>query len=314
MNAPDLQARLDDIRSMCLPLPGDGNTVERHRRLLEFGREDLSLARLAEAHFDAIAILAEADRQCEPNALYGVWASERSGQELKLIETPAGLVVRGTKRFCSGAGIVDRALVTIQAPNPYLVDVDLRSHSEQININSSDWKTSAFSLANTATVTFADSPIEKDAVVGERGFYLNRSGFWHGACGPAACWAGGAIGLVDYAQTQTRSDAHTMAHLGAMIALEWSMRTLLEGAGREIDQSPSNVRSARIRALSLRHLIEQACSEILTRFGRAYGPHPLAFVAETANRTQELTIYLRQSHAERDLAVLGDEARNKTDL
>jgi hypothetical protein len=158
-------------------------------------------------------------------------------------------------------------------------------------------------------VTFLDLPIARDAIVGERGFYLTRPGFWHGACGPAACWAGGAVGVVDWARTQNRSDPHTMAHLGAMAALEWSMGTLLDGAGREIDRCPSDLRSARIRALGVRHLIEQACSEILVRFGRAYGPYPLAFVTEIANRLQELTIYLRQSHAERDLAVLGEAVR-----
>lgn len=309
MTADDLNQRLDKIRGQSLPFPGQGGTAERHRRLLEFGREELSLARLAEAHFDGIAILAEAGRLAQPNVLYGVWASEKPGQELRLAETAQGHVIRGIKSFCSGAGIIDRALVTVEAPNPYLVDVDLRRHSERIIIDTSDWKASAFSLTNTATVTFLDLPIEKDAIVGERGFYLTRPGFWHGACGPAACWAGGAIGLVDYAQAQARSDPHTMAHLGAMVALDWSMRVLLESAGREIDQTPSDSRSAHRRALSLRHLIEQASSEILTRFGRAYGPHPMAFVAETANRIQELSIYLRQSHAERDLSVLGEAVR-----
>lgn len=306
MSAADLKHRLDNIRGESLPLPGNGRTAERHCRLLEFGQEDLSFARLAEAHFDAISILAEAGRQPEPHALYGVWASEKPGQELKLEEASQGWVVRGTKNFCSGAGIVDRALVTVEAPNPYLVDVDLRRHPERIKRDTSDWKASGFSLTNTAAVTFLDAPIERDAIVGERGFYLTRPGFWHGACGPAACWAGGAVALVEYARMQTRSDPHTMAHLGAMVALDWSMRTLLEGAGREIDRSPSDSGSARIRALGIRHLIEQACSEIVARFGRAYGPHPLAFVAETANRIQELTIYLRQCHAERDLAALGE--------
>jgi len=59
-----------------LPLPGKSETASRHRRLLDFGREDLSLARLAEAHIDALAILAEADCAADPTALYGVWASE----------------------------------------------------------------------------------------------------------------------------------------------------------------------------------------------------------------------------------------------
>ena len=43
-----------------MPLPAGGDTAGRLQRLAEIGKEDLSLARLAEAHFDAVAILAEA--------------------------------------------------------------------------------------------------------------------------------------------------------------------------------------------------------------------------------------------------------------
>ena len=59
-----------------LPDPAGGNTAERHRRLLEIGRTDLQVARVAEAHTDALAILHEAGRTEEPGALYGVWAAE----------------------------------------------------------------------------------------------------------------------------------------------------------------------------------------------------------------------------------------------
>ncbi len=46
--------------------------------------------------------------------------------------------------------------------------------------------------------------------------------------------------------------------------------------------------------------------EMLERFGRAYGPFPLAFVEKISTRYQELTIYIRQCHAERDLASSGE--------
>ena len=42
-----------------LPLPGSGRTRERWAVLAGLAEEDLSLARLAEGHTDAIAILAE---------------------------------------------------------------------------------------------------------------------------------------------------------------------------------------------------------------------------------------------------------------
>ena len=42
-----------------LPLPGSGWTRERWAALADLAEEDLSLARLAEGHADAVAILAE---------------------------------------------------------------------------------------------------------------------------------------------------------------------------------------------------------------------------------------------------------------
>ena len=59
------------------------------------------------------------------------------------------------------------------------------------------------------------------------------------------------------------------------------------------------------RALTVRHLVEQACTEVLRRLARAYGPHPLAMDEDVSRRYQELDLYLRQSHAERDLEALG---------
>jgi len=59
------------------------------------------------------------------------------------------------------------------------------------------------------------------------------------------------------------------------------------------------------RALTVRHLVEQACTEVLRRLPRAYGPHPLAMDEDVSRRYQELDLYLRQSHAERDLEALG---------
>ena len=45
-----------------LPLPGGGRTRERWAALADLAEEDLSLARLAEGHADALAILAELER------------------------------------------------------------------------------------------------------------------------------------------------------------------------------------------------------------------------------------------------------------
>lgn len=288
-----------------IPLPGAGATAERHKRLFEIGRIDLSLARLAEAHWDAVAILAESGREARLDCIYGVWASERPGQQLTLVRSADSFRVNGQKAFCSGAGLIDRALVTVGGIEQRLVDIDLHRNTDFIQFDRSAWKTNAFRETRTDTATFDEARVSATDLIEEPGWYLQRPGFWHGACGPAACWAGGAAGLVDYAERQSSEDPHAIAHLGAMHASIWAVLSYLDSAGHQIDAFPENREQALIRALTVRHLVEQASTEVLRRLPRAYGPHPLAMDQDIARRYQELDLYLRQSHAERDLEKLG---------
>jgi hypothetical protein len=301
--AAQFRRLLDDGR-LNLPFPGRGSTARRHRELAQIARDNLELGRLVEAHADALAILHDAGREPKRQALYGVWASEGK----------AGLKVSadgisGQKGFCTGAGLVDCALVTVMEPERCLLEIDLRVAPDRIAFDASEWATDAFADTSTATTVFRDCPISEANLVGQPGWYLERPGFWHGACGPASCWAGGTQGLIDYALKHTReSNSHAMAHLGALEANGWQLRTLLQAAGEEIDQDFENVQAAKVRALSLRHLVEQACTDTMLRFGRAFGPRPLAFDAGIARRCHELSLYIRQSHAESDLEELGRQS------
>jgi alkylation response protein AidB-like acyl-CoA dehydrogenase len=310
MTATELRARLAVIVSQELPLPAAGRTSERLRLLADTAREDLSLAKLAEAHWDAVAILAEAGRTPEPDALYAVWASEIPGQALQLKRTSGGYELSGNKPFCSGIGMVDRALVTVGLPEQLLVEVDLRKNEDRIDADLEMWKVDAFRSTQTGAITFLNSRLSPNAPVGASGWYLERPGFWHGACGPAACWAGGVAGLLDVALESKRDDSHTLAHLGAMQASVWGMYSMLRQAGDEIDGAPCDTKAGQVRALQLRHLIEQMGAEILQRFARAYGPFPLSMDEKTARRHQEAALYMRQSHAERDLEGLGRLVRH----
>ena len=297
----------DQLRALTEPaLPGSGETASRHIALMEIARRNLSLARLAEAHFDAIAILAEAGRSPAPGAVYGVWASEIPGQDVVCEDYR----LSGKKRFCTGAGLLDRALITARSPDHRLIDVDLCKHESSLLIDTSEWITPAFAETSTATVTFQSTLFTDEDIVGPPRWYLDRPGFWSGAIGPAACWAGGALGLVDWARLQKRDDPHTLAHLGALISNAWHLRACLVAAGDEIDKHPKDAIENHRLALVVRHLVESACAEILTRVGRGYGPYPLALDPGISRRFAEVELYIRQSHAERGLANLGSLIRS----
>ncbi len=59
----NLEQHFREIASKELPLYHAGNYVDRLDQLFEVGRINLSLAKLAEAHWDAVAIIAEAGKK-----------------------------------------------------------------------------------------------------------------------------------------------------------------------------------------------------------------------------------------------------------
>lgn len=54
----------------------------------------------------------------------------RPGKALQLSTGTHGLIISGTKLFCSGAGLLQRTLLTVGDPDPLLFDVDLFAHSQ----------------------------------------------------------------------------------------------------------------------------------------------------------------------------------------
>jgi alkylation response protein AidB-like acyl-CoA dehydrogenase len=290
---------------LTLPLPGQGATALRHQQLLRWGRKDLSLARIAEAHTDARAILAEAACEARPDALYGVWAADGPASRLEARGLDDGRwQLDGAKQFCSGASFLEAALVTAHAEAGVLL-FDVSLNDPAIRALASQWKSAA--LADTCTVAVEFSGLEVAAAkqVGGPDWYLRRPGFWHGAIGPAACWAGGALSLIEAATALGRKDPHSRAQVGALQALGWGLHAMLEQSGREIDADPQDrAHEAQIRALKVRHLIERACTEVLDRFGRATGPQLLAHDEQVARQYSALALYIRQCHAERDLETI----------
>jgi hypothetical protein len=293
-----------------LPAPGGGDTPRRHRMLFEVARQQpVSFARLVEAHTDALAILHEAERQPSGDgALYGVWASTSPGRGL-VVDRQAG-TVSGTRPFCSGLGLVDRALVTVATDGglPWLIDLDV-TPADTLTFDCHAWSSAALAATCTGTATFHDHPYDAGAFIGGKGWYLNRPGFWHGACGPAACWAGGAAALADHAEVAVDDNPHRRAQLGAMRAAVWSMQAMLECAGQAIDLLPDDAAAGQYRALALRHSIERACTEVLDLFGRALGPRPVTGSPALAQRFADVQLYLLQHHGERDLEFLADTHR-----
>ncbi|CAN3127042.1 acyl-CoA dehydrogenase [Mycobacterium sp. smrl_JER01] len=306
MSVDVLQSWLAD-GDLDLPLPGRGRTAQRWERLSGFTEADIVAGRLAEAHTDAVAILAELGGPA-PGAgqLWGVWAAESGQFELHADDSGGRAVLDGTKPWCSGAGVCSHALVTAMLPSGQrgLYAVDLADPGVQPL--PSAWTNTGMSESDTRAVRFDSAPA---VAVGAPGRYLSRPGFWHGAVGVAACWLGGARAVAATLYERVRHgqvDAHIAAHLGAVDAALTAAAATLAAAAVDVDADPSDLGGrAELVARRARAVVETAVDETLSRTARALGPAPLCADPVHAKRVADLSIYVRQSHAERDLERLG---------
>lgn len=308
--AISLNRRLVDMLAdgeLDLPRFGEGHSRERLSGLWYFGAEDVALAKLAESHADAVAILVEAGCDVPPGALLAVWASE--GRHATLAGRPSarGWRLKGTKPFCSGAEMVDAAIVTVTTETGgrlFLLPVD-----DRVLVSDRTWATAG--MASTATVTVTvDSELDESAMVGEADFYLTRPSFWHGAIGVAACWAGGAS-VIAGAVTKAAHDDDPLwaAAIGRCEVAVATMRAVLTVAADEIDADPDDKEhAAHRRALAVREQVVTCCEAIIAAAHRATGPRLLVTDASVSRRLADLTVFLRQHHGDHDLAALGSLA------
>jgi alkylation response protein AidB-like acyl-CoA dehydrogenase len=296
-------AEMVSCGSVALPRPGEGQTGARLDGLARFGREDLCVAKLAEAHADADAILAELHHPMpRKGERWAVWASEGGAARLIAEPTDGSWSLSGLKAWCSGATACTHALVTAQSSEgSRMFSVDL-AHAG-VTIAATTWAGPGMARADTRSIAFES--VEAVAV-GDVDEYISRPGFWQGAIGIAAVWFGGAQAIAAplYAYVAAgKADPHAQAHLGAVDAAMHSASTMLAEAARAIDSDPRADR--RIDALRCRAHVERVALEVIERVGRALGPAPYARDSDYAAHMDDLPVYLRQSHAERDLAQLG---------
>ncbi|MCI2259931.1 acyl-CoA dehydrogenase [Xanthomonas indica] len=285
-----------------LPLPGGGDTLDRWRILAEIAAVDVCLAKVLEAHYDAQAILAELGAPAPPpGQLFAVWAAEAPDARLAYRGNAPRGEVHGRKAWCSGAGIVDQALITAHdVERQQLVQVQLRQPG--IAIDAQAWAAVGMARVVSGPVTFDAVPA---LAVGAPGQYLHRPGFWHGGAGIAACWYGAACAVAERLRAHPKlpRDPHAAMHLGVIDQQLGAARALLRDLAAAIDAAPGQAH--RHAVIRLRSFVERAATDVLDRVGRALGPAPLCSDREHALRCADLAVFVRQSHAEHDWAALG---------
>jgi hypothetical protein len=288
-----------------LPLPGHGATLDRWRALAAVGAHDLNLAKLFEGHTDALAILHEAKAHEQADmaeASWGTWCAEPPDARLLLVPAAAGVVLRGRKAWCSGAHGVTHAVVSCWDADgaPMLAAVDLRQPG--VRITDDGWNAVGMRATTSVDVWFDDVPA---IPLGSPGFYVDRAGFWHGGAGVAACWFGAATRLADALRERLaeRTDPHRLAQLGEITVALQGAAALMRDAAARIDAAPDA--NAMLVAMAVRLSVEACANTVLHAVGRALGAAPLCKDPALAHLYADLPVFMRQSHAERDLEAVG---------
>lgn len=287
-------------------------------RLLALGRTDIPLARLAEGHIDALRILAQAGREPASSPgedggrvpLYGVWASRSMRTGVAARRLPGGeLVLDGTLRFASGAGMLDRALVPVWVDGGRHLLVDLPA--ADLPVNTGSWRTSAMAASRTYELRLDEVVAEPAQVVGPPDFYLSRPGFFPGGVGVAACWTGGAARVVELLRSlhrtpspdQQRRLGTIRADLVAASAVVWAAAARLDVSGLDTptDWQVLATEARACAAAAIRRIIAEA--RLLT------GPAGVALDEELSHALPDLELYVLQQNADADAALLGDPRR-----
>ncbi|MCW2525411.1 MAG: acyl-CoA dehydrogenase [Pseudonocardiales bacterium] len=306
-----------------VPLPASGKTAIRWEFLASAAAVDLTAARVLEPHLDAVAILAEAAAVDPLHSVgsqnpiladgqtWGVFASEGPASTVAATLSGGQWQLTGVKPWCSIAGDLSRALITADtSEGTALFAIDLKHPGVQVR--NVDWISRGLSAVPSGPIELTTVP---GVMIGSPGWYLQRPGFWWGGIGVAACWYGGAVGLARtaWAATRERPVPSALIYLGRVdIALHQARAALAEAArladgpghasstGADTAADPSRL------AMRVRAVVAATAETTLREVGQLLGPGPLAFDEPHARRVADLTVYVRQHHADRDLAGLGE--------
>ena len=300
--------------------------------------EDLTAARVAEAHTDALAILAEA--AADPDArndseysddigaarndntderplrgpgrdarTWGVFAAEGPGVRVDAQRVAGRWALTGTKLWCSLAGELSNALITAHTGDGArrLFAIDLRGPG--LRVADGGWVAKGLTEVVSGPIDLLDCPARP---VGPDGWYLARPGFAWGGIGVVACWYGGAVGIArtlrdSLQQSSQRREPDQIAqmHLGAVDVALTAARSVLDHAAVAVDRGRAHGADGALLAARVRSAVARTCEEVIVRVGHCLGPAPLAMDERHARRVADLELYLRQHHAERDEAAVG---------
>jgi alkylation response protein AidB-like acyl-CoA dehydrogenase len=280
--------------------------------LIRIGGANLAVARLYEAHLNAVKLLvsygtdAQIGRAASDAAegiLFGLWVTDGAKDALR---AGADGSLHGGKAFCSGAGHAGRAIVTCFCDDGF---TRLAYVSTQRAVASPlSAAPQGLRAACTGKMSFDGVAIAPENWIGTPGDYLAEPVFSAGAWRTSAATTGCLIRLVDVAVKTLVSrgraeNLHQLARMGrAFIACE-TARLWTNKAARAAEGADAMPAAEIVATVNLaRVAIEAASMEALALVERSLGLQAFLAGTEIERLRRDLATYLRQPAPDECLA------------
>src|SRR6202522_3865912 len=255
--------------------------------LQSIGSGSLPLGRLFEGHVNALELVVRYgnDRRVELVAaetragrLFGVWNTD-DANGLRLIHRHGRSWLEGRKILASGAGYIERPLVTATDENGRRLIV-LPKLATPDRADLSRWTPHGMRASATGTVDFTGIEIAPLEIVGSEGDYERQPWFSAGAWRFAAVHLGGMERLFDLLRrhledTHRGKDPHQTARLGqAAMAVETARLWVAQAASTAEAPLGSRVPEQLVAYVNLARLaVELAALDLMQLVQRSVGLH-----------------------------------------
>lgn len=322
-----------------ITLPGNSLSFENNKTagllklLKQIGKASLPVGRIYEGHINALYLIhlfglpAQQQRWFADAAihkkLFGVWNTQDAGG-VKIHDLGNGKYkLEGTKMFCSGAGWIQRPLVTGELISPkkrgWQMCVIPIEKVKALKADSSFWKPLGMRASASFRMDLTGVELNESDLLGNPGSYYQQPYFGGGAIRFAAVQLGGAEAILEETHQFLKSakrtdDPFQRARMAELTYLVETGNLWINQAGLKTDEwlnKPGTADQIIAYANMTRTVIEDICLKTLQLAEKSVGsrglmrPHPL----ERIHR--DLTTYLRQPAPDATLTAIGEYVLNQ---
>lgn len=283
---------------------------------------DASTARILDGHLNGVERLAlsgpeplrsaELKQIEEGRLLLGVWGADPAageGPPARLEQADGGIVLRGVKTFCSGAGGVQRALVIAidRDDSRRLAYIDATS---DLSIDHDWYRASGLRSSESHRVEFHDTPVL--ALLGAPGELSREPYFSRDAIRTSATWAGLADRILSeslLALDPARLDAVQAHGLGRMRVAQGTIDRWLEHTAAALSQPADAQPSVDPAALAVecRVALYECALLISSQAARVCGSRALIGASALDRARRDLDLFLLQHRLDPKITQLGSQ-------